>query len=47
LALKARKTVILLGANKAGVNLFKNLAPHLVHAVTSPEEAVKLIADLL
>jgi len=27
--------------------LFKNLAPHLVHAVTSPEEAVKLIGDLL
>jgi hypothetical protein len=29
------------------VGLFKNLAPHLVHAVTSPEEAVKLIGDLL
>ena len=41
LALKAKKTVILLGANKAGVGLFKNLAPHLVHAVTSPEEAVE------
>jgi uncharacterized protein (TIGR00725 family) len=47
LALKAKKTVILLGANKAGVNLFKNLAPHHVHAAASPEEAVKLIGDLL
>ncbi len=47
LALKAKKTVILLGADKAGVGLFKNLAPHLVHAAASPEEAVKLIGDLL
>jgi hypothetical protein len=29
------------------VGLFKNLAPHLVHAAVSPEEAVKLIGDLL
>ena len=47
LALKAKKTVILLGADKDGVGLFTNLAPHLVHAATSPEEAVKLIGDLL
>jgi uncharacterized protein (TIGR00725 family) len=47
LALKAKKTVILLGANKAGVGLFKSLAPHLVYAAASPEEAVKLIGDLL
>jgi len=46
-ALKAKKTVILLGADKAGVGLFKNLAPHLVHAAASPEEAVRLIGDLL
>jgi hypothetical protein len=45
--LKAKKTVILLGADKAGVGLFKNLAPHLVHAAASPEEAVRLIGDLL
>jgi hypothetical protein len=45
--LKAKKTVILLGADEAGVSLFKNLAPHLVHAAASPEEAVKLIGDLL
>jgi ribosomal protein S21 len=44
---KAKKTVILLGADKAGVGLFKNLAPHLVHAAASPEEAVSLIGDLL
>ena len=47
LALKAKKTVILVGADKAGLGLFKNLAPHLVHAADSPEEAVKLIGDLL
>ncbi|HSL04718.1 MAG TPA: hypothetical protein VK901_14420 [Nitrospiraceae bacterium] len=47
LALKAKKTVILLGADKAVAGLFKNLAPHLVHAAASPEEAVKLIGDLL
>lgn len=47
LALKAKKTVILLGADKSGVDLFKNLAPHLVHSAVSPEEAVKLIGDLL
>ena len=47
LALKAKKTVILLGADKAGVGLFTNLAPHLVYAAASPEEAVKLIGDLL
>jgi uncharacterized protein (TIGR00725 family) len=47
LALKAKKTVILLGADKAGVGLFTNLSPHLVHAAASPEEAVKLIGDLL
>jgi uncharacterized protein (TIGR00725 family) len=47
LALKAKKIVILLGADKDGVGLFKSLAPHLVHAAASPEEAVKLIGDLL
>jgi hypothetical protein len=36
-----------LGADKAGVGLFTKLAPHLVHAAASPEEAVKLIGDLL
>jgi hypothetical protein len=39
--------VILLGVDKAGVGLFTNLAPRLVHAAASPEEAVKLIGDLL
>jgi hypothetical protein len=39
--------VILLGADKAGVGLFKNLAPHLVHAAATPEEAVKFMIDLL
>jgi len=29
------------------VGLFTNLAPHLVYAAGSPEEAVKLIGDLL
>jgi hypothetical protein len=29
------------------VGLFKSLAPHLVYAAASPEEAVKLIGDLL
>lgn len=47
LALKAKKIVILLGADKAGVGLFTKLAPKLVHAAASPEEAVKLISDLL
>ena len=47
LALKAKKIVILLGADKDGVGLFKSLAPHLVYAAASPEEAVKLIGDLL
>ena len=47
LALKAKKIVILLGADKDGVSLFKGLAPHLVYAAASPEEAVKLIGDLL
>lgn len=47
LALKARKGVILLDAAKAGVGLFKDLAPGLVHAASSPEEAVQLIMDLL
>ena len=39
--------VILLGADKAGVSLFKSLSPDLVHAAASPEEAVKLIGELL
>lgn len=47
LALKAKKGVILLDAGKAGVGLFKDLAPGLVHAASSPEEAVQLIMDLL
>lgn len=47
LALKAKKGVILLDVEKAGVGLFKNLAPGLVHAAASPEEAVQLIMDLL
>ncbi|GKS60365.1 hypothetical protein YTPLAS18_38920 [Nitrospira sp.] len=47
LALKAKKGVILLDAGKAGVGLFQNLAPGLVHSASSPEEAVKLIMDLL
>ena len=47
LALKAKKTVILLGADRDGVGLFKSLAPHLVYAAASAEEAVKLIGDLL
>ena len=47
LALKAKKMVILLGADKAGVSLFKSLSPDLVHAAAAPEEAVKLIGELL
>ncbi|MFO0775222.1 MAG: hypothetical protein U0172_11225 [Nitrospiraceae bacterium] len=47
LALKAKKGVILLDAGKAGIGLFKDLAPGLVHAANSPEEAVHLIMQLL
>lgn len=47
LALKAKKHVILLDAERTGAGLFRNLAPELVHAVTSPEEAVQMIKNLL
>jgi uncharacterized protein (TIGR00725 family) len=47
LALKAKKTVILLDADQSEVGLFRNLAPELVFSATSPEEAVKRIMDLL
>jgi len=47
LALKAKKAVILFGADKAGVGLFKNLSTDLAHAVASPKEAVTLIGGLL
>lgn len=47
LALKAKKTVILLDADQSEVGLFKNLAPALVFSAGSPEEAVKRIMELL
>ena len=47
LALKAKKTVILLDADQSEVGLFRNLAPDLVFSATSPEEAVKRIMELL
>lgn len=47
LALKAKKRVILLDAEKTGAGLFQDLAPQLVYTATSPEEAVQMIKDLL
>lgn len=47
LALKAKKHVILLEAEKAGAGLFQDLAPQLVYTANSPEEAVQMIKDLL
>jgi hypothetical protein len=39
--------VILLDAERTGAGLFRNLAPELVHTVTSPEDAVQMIKNLL